>query len=94
MADLKAGSLNIEVTADNKRLEKGLKEAEQKVKQTDRKLEEFGKTAERSTEKAKGGFLEATGATQQFQSTNLSSTWCDCWLCCCRCYRSRHCQRL
>ena len=68
MADLKAGSLNIEVTADNKRLEKGLKEAEQKVKQTDRKLEEFGRTAERSTEKASGGFLEATGATQQFQS--------------------------
>jgi hypothetical protein len=68
MADLKAGSLNVEITADNKRLEKGLKEAEQKVKQTDRKLEEFGKTAERSTEKAKGGFLEATGATQQFQS--------------------------
>ncbi len=68
MADLKAGSVNIEVTADNKRLEKGLKEAEQKVKQTDRKLKEFGRTAERSTEKASGGFLEATGATQQFQS--------------------------
>jgi hypothetical protein len=68
MADLKAGSLNVEITADNKRLEKGLKHAEQKVKQTDRKLEEFGKTAQRSTEKVSGGFLEATGATQQFQS--------------------------
>lgn len=68
MADLKAGSLNVEITADNKRLEKGLKEAEQKVKQTDRKLEEFGRTAQKSTEQATDGFFEAKGSIQEFQS--------------------------
>lgn len=68
MADLKAGSLTVEIESNLKPLEKGLKDAEQKVKQTDKKLDQLGKTAQQSTDKMKGGFFEATGATQQFQS--------------------------
>jgi len=68
MADIKAGSLNVEITADNKRLEKGLKEAEQQVKKTDDKLKQLTRTTNTASDAAGGGFLEATGKVQQFQS--------------------------
>lgn len=68
MADLKAGSLNVEITADNKPLTEGLRKAEQQVKKTDDKLKQLTRTTNTASDAAGGGFLEATGKVQQFQS--------------------------
>ena len=68
MADLKAGSLNVEITADNKPLTEGLKKAEQQVKKTDDKLKQLTRTTNTASDAAGGGFLEATGKVQKFQS--------------------------
>ena len=68
MADLKAGSLNVEFTADNKPLTEGLRKAEQQVKKTDDKLKQLTRTTNTASDAAGGGFLEATGKVQQFQS--------------------------
>ena len=68
MADLKAGSVNVEITADNKPLTEGLRKAEQQVKKTDDKLKQLTRTTNTASDAAGGGFLEATGKVQQFQS--------------------------
>jgi hypothetical protein len=68
MADIKAGSLNVEITADNKPLTEGLRKAEQQVKKTDDKLKQLTRTTTTASDAAGGGFLEATGKVQQFQS--------------------------
>ncbi len=68
MADLKAGSLNVEITADNKPLNEGLRKAEQQVKKTDDKLKQLTRTTSNASDAAGGGFFEATGKVQQFQS--------------------------
>jgi hypothetical protein len=68
MADLKAGSLNVEITADNKPLTEGLKKAEQQVKKTDDKLKQLTRTTNTASDAAGGGFFEATGKVQLFQS--------------------------
>ena len=68
MADIKAGSLNVEITADNKPLTEGLRKAEQQVKKTDDKLKQLTRTTNTASDAAGGGFLEATGKVQQFQS--------------------------
>ena len=61
MADLPAGSLTVAVEANIGPLEKGLNQAKQKVAQADQQI---GQAAQQ----AKGGFFEATGAVQGFQS--------------------------
>ncbi len=68
MADIKAGSLNVEIKADNKPLTEGLRKAEQQVKKTDDKLKQLTRTTNTASDAAGGGFLEATGKVQQFQS--------------------------
>ena len=61
MAELPAGSLTVAVEANIGPLEKGLNQAKQKVAQADQQI---GQAAQQ----AKGGFFEATGAVQGFQS--------------------------
>jgi len=61
VADLPAGSLTVAVEANIGPLEKGLNQAKQKVAQADQQI---GQAAQQ----AKGGFFEATGAVQGFQS--------------------------
>ena len=61
MAELPAGSLTVAVEANIGPLEKGLDQAKQKVVQADQQI---GQAAQQ----AKGGFFEATGAVQGFQS--------------------------
>lgn len=61
MADLPAGSLTVAVEANIGPLEKGLNQAKQKVAQADQQIGQAAK-------QAKGGFFEATGAVQGFQS--------------------------
>jgi len=61
VAELPAGSLTVAVEANIGPLEKGLNQAKQKVAQADQQI---GQAAQQ----AKGGFFEATGAVQGFQS--------------------------
>lgn len=61
MADIPAGSLTVKVKANTEPLEKGLDKAKAKVASTDQAITQAG-------EKASGGFFEATGRVQEFQS--------------------------
>ena len=61
MTDIPAGSLTVKVDANLKPLTDGLAKAEQKVAQTDGKIQQ-------TTENTKKGFFEAGGKVKDFQS--------------------------
>ena len=68
MADLSAGALTVSIDADLTKLEKGLDKAQSKVAQSTQELDKMSTKGKQAAEKTGGGFFEATGKVQEFQS--------------------------
>ncbi|MHC4834427.1 MAG: hypothetical protein ACYTCN_00495 [Planctomycetota bacterium] len=68
MADLSAGALTVSIDADLTKLEKGLDKAQSKVAQSTQELDKMSTKGKQAAEETGGGFFEATGKVQEFQS--------------------------